>query len=268
VYLLNILSQKLYIILRGDKYHHIYIAKISINLMNLQVLEEAGLTHNESLVYKALLELGPSLAGQISRKTGLHRRSVYDTTEMLIKKGLIGYILKNNRRLFQASSPKRFIDILQEKENSINEMLPEMMSLYSKTQEKQETNFYKGTQGLKTVLEDQLQSGTGEILILGASPLAYEILEFYFKWFDIKRKKKKIKSRIIFNKTDKKIKVPYSEIRYLPKKYSSPLAINIYGDKVAIILWSKEDPFAIVIKNKQISEGYKKYFELTWKMAK
>lgn len=236
--------------------------------MKNEVLEKVGLTHNESLVYKALLELGPSLAGQVSRKTGLHRRTVYDTTEMLIKKGLIGYILKNNRRLFEASSPKRFLDILKEKENSINEILPEMMDIYGKTKEKQETNFYKGKQGLKTVLEDQLEQGTEEILILGASPLAYKILEFYFKWFDIKRKKKKIKTRIIFNKKDKSIKVPFSEIKYLPQKYSSPLAVNIYRDKVAIILWSEENPIAIVIKNKDVSEGYQKYFELMWKIAK
>jgi HTH-type transcriptional regulator, sugar sensing transcriptional regulator len=63
-------------------------------------LSQAGLTENESKVYLALIDLGPSLAGSISRKTGIHRRTVYDTTEMLIKKGLVGYILKNNRRLF------------------------------------------------------------------------------------------------------------------------------------------------------------------------
>ena len=231
-------------------------------------MQEAGLTKNESLIYKALLELGPSLAGQISRKTGLHRRTVYDVIEMLIKKGLVGYILKNNRKIFESASPERFLDILKEKQNSINEFLPEMMALYTKTQEKQETNFYKGRLGLKTVLEDQLKSKTKEILILGASPLAYEILEFYFKWFDKKRKSRKIKSRIIFNKTNKKIKIPYSEIKFLPSKYSSPLAVNIYRDKVAIILWSKENLIAIVIKNKEISEGYKKYFELMWKIAK
>lgn len=236
--------------------------------MDIEVLKQFGLTHNEALVYQALLNLGPSLAGQISRKAGLHRRTIYDTTEMLIQKGLIGYILKNNRKYFEAVSPEKFLDIIKEKENLINKSLPEMMLLYTKTQEKQETNFYKGKQGLKTVMEDQLKQKTKEILILGASPLAYEILKFYFKWFDIKRCKKKIKARIIFNKSEKRHKIPLSEIRYLPKKYSSPLAVNIYSDKVAILFWSKDNPLAIVIKNKDISEGYKKYFELVWKIAK
>ncbi|HLC78472.1 MAG TPA: helix-turn-helix domain-containing protein [Candidatus Nanoarchaeia archaeon] len=230
-------------------------------------LHEVGLTENESKIYIALLELGPSNAGLISRKTGLHRRVVYDTMEMLIKKGLIGYILQNNKRLFQASNPEKILDSIKEKENSIQEILPQMLSLYSQTKEKEETNFYKGKNGLKTVFEGQLEMKQ-EIKIIGASSLAYDILQFYFKWFDQKRVKNKIRTKIIFNKTDKKPKIPLSEIKYLPAEYSSPLAINIYGDKVAIILWSKENPLAIVIKNKEISSGYGKYFELLWKIAR
>jgi sugar-specific transcriptional regulator TrmB len=245
--------------------------------MNPQIKEfikKAGLTENESIVYSTLLELGPSHAGLISRKSGLHRRVVYDTTEMLIKKGLIGYILKNNIKLFQASSPERILEIIKEKEESINEILPQMLLMYNKTKEKEETNFYKGKNGLKTVFEDQLEEAkkdkNKEILILGASPLAYEMLEFYFHWFDKRRQENKIHTRIIFDskKDDIIRKIPLSKIKYLPQKYSSPLAVNVYGDKVAIILWSKENPFAIVIKNKEISQGYRNYFELMWKIAK
>jgi len=238
--------------------------------MDIETLKQTGLTHNEALVYLALLELGPSLAGAISRKSGLHRRTVYDTTEMLIKKGLIGYILKNNRRLFEASSPKRFLEILEEKENTIKEVLPEMLAFYQKTKEKQETNFYKGKAGLKTIFEDQIETKK-EILVLGASPLAYEILQFYFKWFDKRRKEHKIKVRVIFSKIEKKQKkplIPLSEIRYLQQKYTSPLAVNIYGNKVAIILWSKENPWAILINQKDVADGYRKYFELMWKSAR
>ena len=227
-------------------------------------LKEAGLTENESRVYLALIDLGPALAGQIARKIGMHRRTVYDTTETLIKKGLVGYILKNNRRLFQASNPERILEMLKEKENLLAPLIQELGGKYGKTKEKEETNFYKGKEGLKTVFEDQLSAR--EILILGASPLAYETLEFYFKWYDKTRKEKKIKARIIA--TDRRIKrIALAEIRYLPEKYSNPVSVNIYGDKTAIILWAKE-PYAIVIKSSEISKGYKNYFELMWKIAR
>lgn len=232
-------------------------------------LRKAGLTENESKAYIALLEIGPSQAGIISRKTGLHRRVVYDTAEMLIKKGLIGYIKKNNKRLFQASNPNRLLEIIQEKENSVAEIMPRMLEFYQQTKEKEETNFYKGKEGLKTVFEDQI-SEKKEILILGASPLAYEIMEIYFHWFDKRRVENKIRAKIIFNQAEKskKKKIPFSEIKYLPEKYSAPFAVNIYGDKIAIIMWSRENPFAVVIKNKEIAEGYRKHFELMWGFAK
>jgi sugar-specific transcriptional regulator TrmB len=230
-------------------------------------LHQAGLTENESKVYATLLELGPSHAGLISRKSGLHRRVVYDTIEMLIQKGLVGYILRNNVKLFQAANPERVLELIKEKEQYVNDIMPAMMNLFSRTKEKEETNFYKGKNGLKTVFEDQLASGK-EILIIGASPLAYEVLQFYFKWFDKRRVENRIKTRIIFSKPDKKVKIPYSEVRFLPEKYSSPLAVNIYGNKVAIILWSKEKPFAVVISQKEIAEGYRKHFELMWKVAR
>lgn len=232
----------------------------------MEDLKQAGLTENESKVYLALIDLGPCLAGQISRKTGLHRRTVYDTAEMLIKKGLASYILQNNRRLFQATNPSRLMEMIQEKKNLIAPIVSDLLQKYSKTKEKEETNFYKGKEGLKSVFEDQLNAK--EILVLGASAKAYEILRFYFKWYDKKRKQKKIKARIIAQSRDvKKDKIPVAEIRYLPEKYANPVSVNIYGDKTAIILWASQ-PFAIVIKNKEVSEGYRNYFELMWKIAK
>jgi len=230
----------------------------------MEYLNQAGLTHNESKVYLALLDLGPSLAGEISRKTGLHRRTVYDVTEMLIKKGLIGYILKNNRKLFQASNPDRLLEIIKEKEDILSPIVQELQQKFTKTKEKEETNFYKGKEGLKNIFAEQLDHK--EILILGASPKAYDILQFYFGFYDKERKAKKIKTRIIASNKEIK-RIALSTTKYLPEKYSNPVSINIYGDKTAIILWASE-PLAIVIKNKEITEGYKNYFELMWKIAK
>src|SRR5512137_1598608 len=105
-----------------------------------EYIRKIGLTENETKVYLALLEFGPNQAGLISRKSGLHRRVVYDTSEMLIKKGLIGYIQKNNKKLFQASSPSRILELIKEKEESISEIMPEMLLMFNSTKEKEETN--------------------------------------------------------------------------------------------------------------------------------
>ena len=231
-----------------------------------KVLRDVGLTESESKVYLALLKSGPSLAGMISRITGIHRRNIYDITERLIKKGVIGYILRNNRRYFGAVNPEKFLEILKERENELMENMPFLMGLHSGKKEKQETNFYKGIDGLKNIFQDQLVDNK-EVLILGASKKAFEVLPFYFKWYDKDRMKKKIKVRIIASERFAK-KIHLSDIRLIPEKYTNPLAINIYKDKVALILWSKEKPLAILIKNKEISDAYRKYFEFSWKSAR
>jgi sugar-specific transcriptional regulator TrmB len=232
-------------------------------------LKEAGLTENEAKIYSSLLETGPKTATTIAKRTRLHRRVIYDATERLIQKGIVGHILENGRKIFKASSPKRVLEILKEKEKLVESDMQEMLALFNQEKDKvrSETQFYKGIEGLKTIFEDQIEQKK-EILILGASPLAYEMLNIYFHWFDKRRQENKIKIKIIFKKTERKYRLPLAEIKYLPEKYSSDMAINIYGDRVAIILWKKDKPVAILIKDQEIAEGYKKQFELMWKIAK
>ncbi len=232
-------------------------------------LKSLGLSENESKIYLALLEMGSRSTGVISRRTGLHRRTVYDSIDRLIKKGLIGYILENGKKVFSASSPGKLTEMIKEKENHLENSLPELMSIFNSSKEKQreDTRFFKGKEGLKSIFEEQL-ADKSEILILGASSESYKLFPFYFNWFDKTRVKSKIKAKILVDKNSKLGKVSLSEIRTLPEDYSSQLAINIFGEKVAIILWDKEHPFAVLIKNKKISEGYRKQFEMLWKISK
>ncbi|MBU3923998.1 MAG: hypothetical protein KJ592_03715 [Nanoarchaeota archaeon] len=233
-------------------------------LSSNKVLEGIGLTRNESEVYLMLLEHGSSLAGEIAKKTGIHRRNVYDVTLRLIKKGLIGYIVNNNRKHFEAVNPKRLGEILDEKQRDLGEGLADLEAMFMKVTNKQETLFYSGKEGLKNIFESQLGE-KGEVLILGASRKAFEVLPFYFKWYDEGRVKKKVKVRIIAN--EKLGKVSLSEVRYISSKYANPLAINIWGENVALIIW-KVNPIAILIKDKDVAESYKKYFEAMWVSAR
>jgi sugar-specific transcriptional regulator TrmB len=227
-------------------------------------LRDAGLTDNESKVYLSLIDLGPSLAGKISRKTGLHRRTIYDVTETLIQKGLVSYILENNRRIFTANDPKHILDIIEEKKSILLPKIEELYGKFKLTKKKEQTNFYRGKNGLKIVFENQLNYE--EVLVLGATRDAYNTMPYYFKWFNERRKEKKVRVRII---TSDKIIRPkiLADTRYLPEKYANPVVINIYGDSVAMIMWGK-NPFAIVVEQEEFAQGYKKYFDIMWKIAK
>jgi hypothetical protein len=63
-------------------------------------------------------------------------------------------------------------------------------------------------------------------------------------------------------------KLPYTEVRVLDKEHDSPVAINIFGNKVAMIIGLREEPVGILIKNNQIARDFKDYFDILWKEAK
>jgi sugar-specific transcriptional regulator TrmB len=238
--------------------------------MNTQFLEDIGLTKTEAKVYLTIIDLGSALAGTISQKSGIHRRSVYDAIERLIEKGLVSFISRNNRKWFESVEPQRLLQIADEKMQNLKKIVPELDARFGAAKEKQEAVFFKGRVALKSVFDDQIREKK-TIYVMGASAEAPEILKYYFTHYDKKRKTNRIPIKMIFPESARKSEIvkniPLSEIKYLPEKYIAPVGTNIYGDKVAIVTWV-EDALAILIKNKVISDAYRKHFNLMWEMAK
>lgn len=238
--------------------------------MDTQFLEDIGLTKTESKIYLTILEQGSALAGAISQKSGIHRRSVYDAIERLIEKGLVSFITKNNRKWFESVNPNRLLQIADQRTKNLKEILPQLELMSSQAKVKQEACFFKGKQALKTIFDDQIKEKK-TIYVIGAFEGASEIIQFYFMHYDAKRKAAKIPIKMIFPEHSRKSSmlksVPLSEIKFLPEKYMTPVGINIYGDKVVTIVWADE-PRAILIKNEEIAQAYKKQFNFMWERAK
>lgn len=229
-------------------------------------LMHIGLTKTEAKIYVVLVDIGRGQAGVISRKTGIHRRSIYDALERLIKKGLVSYIRENDVRLYIPTDPKRIQELIDEQKEEVYQLLPTLQAKFEEKQSGQHTHFYRGKQGIKTIFEDQLREGKN-VYVIGASREAKELLKFYIRHYTTKRIKAKVKLHALYSGEKHVRTVPFSEIRYLPKSFASPVSTNIYGNKVAIIVWSHE-PVAILIHEKEISETYMKYFKMLWKTAR
>jgi len=65
-----------------------------------ETLEKLGFTLNETKTYLNLLNLGSCLASDLAKKTGLHRRPVYDALNRLIEKGLVSYTIKTGKKYY------------------------------------------------------------------------------------------------------------------------------------------------------------------------
>lgn len=231
-------------------------------------LIHVGLTNTEAKIYLMLLDLNKSQAGILSRKTGIHRRSVYDALDRLIEKGLVAYIVENGLRFYMPENPQRLQELIDNKRDEIYSVLPQLQAKYSYDKGKQETLFFRGKQGIKSVFEDQIRVGE-DVFVIGASNQADEIIKYYLPQYTKKRLENKIKLQLLFNEDNKVLnkKIPLSKIKYLPKKYSSIVSTNIYGNTVAIIIWLAHDPVAIVIKQPDVALAFKGYFEMLWDLA-
>ena len=105
----------------------------------MEALQEIGLSKTESKVYLALLELGSALAGKITKKSGINRTNVYDALERLIEKGLVTYIIQANRKVFEPVDPNKLQEILKEKQDKLDSLMPELQLKYKSTKSRAAT---------------------------------------------------------------------------------------------------------------------------------
>jgi hypothetical protein len=58
-------------------------------------------------------------------------------------------------------------------------------------------------------------------------------------------------------------KLKHTSIRFMTEFYS-PASNYVYGDRIAILFWYKEFPFAVRIIDKNLAESYKDHFKTLW----
>lgn len=234
-----------------------------------ELLKNFGLTEHEVKIYKALLREGSILAGDITRLTGIHRRNVYDCLERLLQKGFIGYIKQNNRKYYSITDPRMILEAVKQREKKWESLMPELLMQFNMQQEKKETLFFRGIQGIKQVLEDQILVGKEVLVNATTESISYKAT-FFFPKYHLLRSENKISTRMIFD-SDYKEKAKKAKIKDLPlckHKFvdnfnSSSMSQYIYGDNVAIIVWS-EEPIAVLIRQKEVAQGFRDTFELIW----
>ena len=237
------------------------------------ILSELGLTTLEVKIYKFLLYEGANLAGNISRKTGIHRRNVYDALERLIQKGLVSYIKENNQRVYEATSPETVESKLQHRLQSWQGLLPELHKIIALGGEKRETLFFRGINGIKHVFLDQISVGQ-EVLVFATNADVQRVVKYFFPKYQKMREEKGISTRMLLdavsrnNKHAQTVKeLPLCQAHFLLGFNSSNASQYVYGDNVAYVVWGDE-PIAILIRHKEIAIAAREQFELLWRQAK
>src|SRR3989338_1536191 len=239
-------------------------------------LIELGFSRNEAKIYLTLRELGPSTTGPIIKKSGLYRVIVYDTLEKLVKQGIVKYIIKNNRKNFEAEEPNQILEIIRDKEILAKKVVEELKKVKPLQTAEQSAVIYEGWKGIKAAQENYFKimkkEENKEYLMVGASRLLHKRLDVYFNYFHERRAKLKIPAKLLFNDNNRKfgqLKEQFKpvQVRFMPKNIITPSWISMYGDMVLIGV-AEEAPMAFFIHNKAVAESYRQYFYFMWEKSK
>lgn len=246
--------------------------------MHREILEELGLSQNEAKIYEGLLDMGQSSVPDISLKIGVNKRNIYDIIPKLLKRGLIYQIAGIKENKYAPVSPKKLSDLIWEKQTRLNEILPHLNRQFEKASTEEAVYIYKGREGFKNYLRDILAEGK-DVFFIGAKGGWFDKeLQTFVQEFLKKADKKHIKYRHVFDSEVKKLapdllKTLGKPYRFLPSKYSTTGAIDIFGDYIVTFsgLTLKnitEDVTLVVIRNKELAQCYRTWFQFMWDHCK
>ncbi|MHA1865999.1 MAG: TrmB family transcriptional regulator [Candidatus Heimdallarchaeaceae archaeon] len=231
-----------------------------------EILEKTGLSRIESRIYFTLLKLGPSKAGLISKKSQVNRTSTYDVLERLVEKGLVKYVIKSNNKFFECVNPSRLIEVLEERKNEIKKVLPILTEIYQIPKEKSDVVTYKGYNGVKSVFQDILREAKS-VCVMDSEGQLIDRMPNYSKYFIKELEKRNIQVKHLIRNRKNSNPSKTTKVRYIDKKTKSEAVINIYEDKLVIIVWT-DPPEAVVIKNRATADSFRDYFDIIWNLAK
>lgn len=231
-----------------------------------EVLKELGLSDGEAIIYLALLRIGESQVNRIKTDTKMHRTTIYDFLDSLIKKGLVSYVIKNNVKFFIAAPPARLQNLLHDKEEHLKEILPSLVKLSDLEKRNIKAEIYEGVEGFKTFVNRMLNRKS-ELLAFGIDESQFDAkFPHLMKSYIMKEGKRGLTERIITKKGVNFIyKRDFMHYRYIDGKFFSPVPTITWDNFVIFIIW---DPLTIIfVENKDLAESHRKHFELLWKIA-
>jgi len=242
--------------------------------MDYKLFKEIGFTEREIKVYFALIELGTSTVGPISKKTKLQPAKVYETIEKLKEKGLVSHITISKTKHFQAANPKEILEMLDEKKRQFKEVITELEKKQKYAEVKQIAIVHEGFKSFKALfnrIADSLEKEDYYWAFAFKEEYHNPATALFLRKFHAKLAEKKIDDRLLGHTSVRKaIKKTFTGNENFKIKFSSqksPSVVIMFKNSVVTLLWG-ERPTAIEMVSDQINKQYKNFFLESWKKAK
>jgi hypothetical protein len=236
----------------------------------LKDLQTLGFTKNLAKVYLALFELGEGKAGEIVKKTGMHRHIVYTALTELEQKKLVSRTTENGVMRFHPLNPDFLLSEVRRKEELAGLVISELKG--RRDWVNQQVIVYESKEEIAKVeyrLHDMMRPGETQYY-LGLSNGWYELFDKEGIEDIVKMQKQKrfyikgLGSSLTQNEMNyQQLASGLTEWRCLPGVGSKDTEITILRDRIFIKIFVA--PYTgIEIINERLASDYKKYFDYLW----
>ncbi len=240
-----------------------------------QALDSLGLDTRQVKVYQALHKLGPASIRDVAAEAGINRGSTYETLKQLVTMGLVNYLPKGKRRVFQAEDPEQLLSLGESKQQALAQAMDELRKdiIPALKQARPEfspgnVRFYEGDDGVELVLRDILKStakqGNNAYSVISTKTLRQHLYR-PFPNFTRQRVQQGIRVRVIAvgeGGDDAEL----AERKWLPAGAGTDASyIAIYPPKVAMITLADLDyPVVVIIDSAAIASTQQLLFDTLW----
>lgn len=230
-----------------------------------KVLEKLGFSPNEIKVYLTLNDHGSLKAGKVSKLASIDRSSCYNSLKSLKEKGLVSYVLIGKVQWFQATGPKALLDFIHEQEEDVKAILPALHARHKAAKVEGQVRLFRGIKGIKSIFLDIARTAENNYVFGSEDQFSDQMPEFA-KQFSRLKKENRIKTKTLLRLGREKSESENTEYRFIPNVHKSPVVTNIYGKKIAILVWT-DTPEGIIIENAEAAKAYKSFFDFMWEHA-
>ena len=162
---------------------------------------------------------------------------------------------------------------MDDKRARFQQLLPELKQKQTFAKEPHLATVYQGIRGIKEVYAQMIATKAKEYNTFGGGFPCVALMSASW-WMNLHQRRiaHKLPARQVFDETVRKIgkvinELSLSNVRFLSKEFVQFQETVIVGDKVAINVFS-ENPYGFLIQDAVVAEGYRKYFEVLWRLAK
>ena len=239
--------------------------------MDTELLVQTGLSEVQAKIYLYLIEHGQSTPNEIATGVDENRTTVYSAAEKLEKlgiitkkdKGKVSAYVPNHPSVLESIAEKRLRSVARQARN-LESNLPSLVNYYNEHQSTPGATTFYGNEGVQMIWDKVIATGAPYYFVRSRyDEIAdKELLEE----FKNNRVKAGIESENItpseFAKNNgKEMKEKYLLTRTLlpPDEYDSPVEIDIFGNNVAFINYTKNG-MSTLIESPEIADAMRQMF--------